>query len=318
LSRPKWERKQVEPAARRTQIRRIETSTSPPNGVPQDSSKAALGVIHDAVRIGLHFDRADDSYAAAEKIIGLESGRLAMPANVLSSQSAKPVRTWFVATAKLKQPIRTAIIEDDPALRKMIVSLLQADPDYAVVAEFAEGGAAIAAIPQMALDIALVDIGLPDISGIEVIRELKALCPACNVLVVTTFGDEKTVTSALEAGADGYLLKGIALEELKRDLHALQDGGSPLSPMIARKLLNRLQTKAVVDKSDAGGETSLTPREHEILEMIAKGFSYAETSKICSISTATVHSHLKRIYRKLEVHSKTEAVYEARRRSLIH
>jgi len=252
--------------------------------VPQDSSKAALGVIHDAVRIGLHFDRADDSYAAAEKIIGLESGRLAMPANVLSSQSAKPVRTWFVATAKLKQPIRTAIIEDDPALRKMIVSLLQADPDYAVVAEFAEGGAAIAAIPQMALDIALVDIGLPDISGIEVIRELKALCPACNVLVVTTFGDEKTVTSALEAGADGYLLKGIALEELKRDLHALQDGGSPLSPMIARKLLNRLQTKAVVDKSDAGGETSLTPREHEILEMIAKGFSYAETSKICSIS----------------------------------
>jgi DNA-binding NarL/FixJ family response regulator len=223
-----------------------------------------------------------------------------------------------VATAKLKQPIRTAIIEDDPALRKMIVSLLQADPDYAVVAEFAEGGAAIAAIPQMALDIALVDIGLPDISGIDVIRELKALCPACNVLVVTTFGDEKTVTSALEAGADGYLLKGIALEELKRDLHALQDGGSPLSPMIARKLLNRLQTKAVVDKSDAGGETSLTPREHEILEMIAKGFSYAETSKICSISTATVHSHLKRIYRKLEVHSKTEAVYEARRRSLIH
>jgi DNA-binding NarL/FixJ family response regulator len=228
------------------------------------------------------------------------------------------MRTWFVATAKLKQPIRTAIIEDDPALRKMIVSLLQADPDYAVVAEFAEGGAAIAAIPQMALDIALVDIGLPDISGIDVIRELKALCPQCNVLVVTTFGDEKTVTSALEAGADGYLLKGIALEELKRDLHALQDGGSPLSPMIARKLLNRLQTKAVDEKSDAGGETKLTPREHEILAMIAKGFSYAETSKICSISAATVHSHLKRIYRKLEVHSKTEAVYEARRRSLIH
>jgi DNA-binding NarL/FixJ family response regulator len=237
---------------------------------------------------------------------------------VLRSRFAKPMRTWFVATAKLKQPIRTAIIEDDPALRKMIVSLLQADPDYAVVAEFAEGGAAIAAIPQMALDIALVDIGLPDISGIDVIRELKALCPQCNVLVVTTFGDEKTVTSALEAGADGYLLKGIALEELKRDLHALQDGGSPLSPMIARKLLNRLQTKAVDEKSDAGGETKLTPREHEILAMIAKGFSYAETSKICSISAATVHSHLKRIYRKLEVHSKTEAVYEARRRSLIH
>src|SRR5262249_19656413 len=145
-----------------------------------------------------------------------------------------------------------------------------------------------------------------------------ALRPECNVLVVTTFGDEKTVTSALEAGADGYLLKGTPLEELKRDIHALQDGGSPLSPMIARKLLNRLQARRADGKPDGGGETRLTRREHEVLQMIAKGFSYAETSEICGISTATVHSHLKSIYRKLEVHSKTEAVYEARRRSLIH
>ena len=223
-----------------------------------------------------------------------------------------------MAAAKLKNPLRIAIVEDDPALRKMIVSLLQADANYAVVAELAEGKAAIAAISHMALDIVLVDIGLPDISGIEVIRKLKALHPECNVLVVTTFGDEKTVTAALEAGADGYLLKGTALEELKRDIHALQDGGSPISPMIARKLLNRLQAKVINEKPDSGGETKLTLREGEILELIAKGFSYAETSKICSISAATVHSHLKRIYRKLEVHSKTEAVYEARRRSLIH
>ena len=217
-----------------------------------------------------------------------------------------------------KKPIRIAIVEDDPALRKMVVSLLQADPSYAVVAELAEGRAAIAALAHLAVDTVLVDIGLPDISGIEVIRELKALAPECNVLVVTTFGDEKTVTAALEAGADGYLLKGTALDELKRDLHALQDGGSPLSPMIARKLLTRLQTKTADEKPEAGGATELTRREHEILQMIAKGFSYAETSKICGISAATVHSHLKRIYRKLEVHSKTEAVYEARRRSLIH
>jgi len=223
-----------------------------------------------------------------------------------------------VATTEPKKSIRTAIVEDDPALRKMIVSLLQADPHYGVVAEFAEGKAAIAAIPRLGLDIALVDIGLPDISGIEVIRELKALCPECNVLVVTTFGDEKTVTAALEAGADGYLLKGTALEELKRDIHSLQDGGSPLSPMIARKLLNRLQMKAADKKSVVGSETKLTRREQEILEMIAKGFSYAETSKIYSISVTTVHTHLKSIYRKLEVHSKTEAVYEARRRTLIH
>jgi DNA-binding NarL/FixJ family response regulator len=221
------------------------------------------------------------------------------------------------ATARLQKPSRTAIVEDDPESRKMIVSLLQADPDYAVVAEFAEGKAAIAALSQMALDIALVDIGLPDISGIEVIRSLKAACPACSVMVISTFGDEKTVTAALEAGADGYLLKGNAVAELRRDIHALRNGGSPLSPMIARKLLNRLHGNAAAERAEAGAATRLTGREHEILDMIARGFSYAETSKICGIGAATVHSHLKSVYRKLEVHSKTEAVYEARRRRLI-
>lgn len=200
----------------------------------------------------------------------------------------------------------------------MLVTLLQADPDYAVVAEFGEGNAAIAALAHLALDIVLVDLGLPDISGIDVIRALKALSPSCSALVVTTFGDEKTVTAAIEAGADGYLLKGTPVEELRRDIHALRDGGSPLSPMIARKLLSRLHGRAANAVPENGAESALTPREREILEMIAKGFSYAETSTICAISTATVHSHLKRIYRKLEVHSKTEAVYEARRRSLIH
>lgn len=213
-------------------------------------------------------------------------------------------------------PIRTAIVEDEPELRKMIVSLLQEDPDYHVVAEFAEGAPAVAAIPGLAADIALVDIGLPDMSGIEVIRALKARCPACNVLVVTTFGDEKTVTAALESGADGYLLKGTSREELKRDIRLLQDGGSPLSPMIARKLLNRLRAEPQ-KRRGADAEAVLTAREQQVLEMIAKGFSYSETSKICGISATTVHTHLKSIYRKLEVHSKTEAVYEARRRSLI-
>jgi DNA-binding NarL/FixJ family response regulator len=227
-----------------------------------------------------------------------------------------PCEDLTLADPQPETSIRTAIVEDDPAVRKMIVSLLDDDPSYLVVAEFAEGRPAIAAMPHLALDIMLVDIGLPDISGIEVIRELKTRCPGCSALVVTTFGDEATVTAAIEAGADGYLLKGNALEELKRDIHALQDGGSPLSPMIARGLLNRLQARAVDDTAEAG-DNRLTPREHEILRTIAKGFSYAETSQICGISTETVHSHLKQIYRKLEVHSKTEAIYEARRRSLI-
>ena len=121
----------------------------------------------------------------------------------------------------------------------------------------------------------------------------------------------------MEAGANGYLLKGTTLEELRRDIQHLRTGGSPLSPMVARQLLNKLQSKAADSAPQVPGGTKLTRREHDILQMIAKGFSYAETSQICGVASATVHSHLKSIYRKLEVHSKTEAVYEARRRSLI-
>jgi len=215
-----------------------------------------------------------------------------------------------------KSPVRIAIVEDDPAARKMLVSTLQADPDYVVVAEFAEGKAAVSLIPKLIPDMVLVDLGLPDISGIEVIRTLKASTVDYDVLVVTTFGDERTVMSALEAGANGYLLKGTSLEELRRDVHSLRNGGSPLSPMVARQLLNRLKSKNGDDKPPLGS-AKLTRRERDILEMIAKGFSYAETSKICGIASTTVHSHLKSIYRKLEVHSKTEAVHEARRLNLI-
>lgn len=222
-----------------------------------------------------------------------------------------------VPSTEPKTPIRIAIVEDDLSFRKVLVATLQADPDYAVVAEFSEGKLAVSAMPRLVPDMVLVDLGLPDMSGIDVIRQLKASDLKCDILVVTTFGDERTITSALEAGANGYLLKGTSLEELRRDIQHLRTGGSPLSPMVARQLLNKLQSNVADSKPQAASGTELTRREHDVLQMIAKGFSYAETSQICGIASATVHSHLKSIYRKLEVHSKTEAVYEARRRSLI-
>lgn len=101
-----------------------------------------------------------------------------------------------MASSEAKTPIRTAIVEDDPALRKMLVSLVQADPDYTVVAAFAEGRAALAAFAQAALDIVLVDIGLPDMSGIEVIRESERYSPDCNVLVITAFGGRSEISTA--------------------------------------------------------------------------------------------------------------------------
>lgn len=219
--------------------------------------------------------------------------------------------------AESETPIRIVIIEDDLTLRQVLVSTLEADPDYVVIGQFADGKTALRGIPALAPDMVLIDLGLPDMSGIEVIRQLKVSVPECDILVVTIFGDERTITSALEAGANGYLLKGASLEELRRDVAHLRTGGSPLSPMVARQLLNKLQAKPADSKLHVGNGTKLTKREHDILQMIAKGFSYAETSQICGVASATVHSHLKSIYRKLEVHSKTEAVYEARRRSLI-
>lgn len=219
--------------------------------------------------------------------------------------------------ADSKTPINIAIVEDDLTLRQVLVSTLEADPDYVVVAQFADGKTALRGIPDLAPDMVLIDLGLPDMSGIEVIRQLKTSTPDCDILVVTIFGDERTITSALEAGANGYLLKGASLEELRRDVQHLRTGGAPLSPMVARQLLNKLQARPADSKLQIGNGTKLTKREHDILQMIAKGFSYAETSQICGVASATVHSHLKSIYRKLEVHSKTEAVYEARRRSLI-
>lgn len=219
--------------------------------------------------------------------------------------------------AQSQAPINIAIVEDDLTLRQVLVSTLEADPEYTVVGQFADGESAVRNIPSLKPDMVLIDLGLPDMSGIDVIRRLKASNPTCDILVVTIFGDERTITSALEAGANGYLLKGASLEELRRDVRHLRTGGAPLSPMVARQLLNKLQAKPADNKLQVGNGTKLTKREHDILQMIAKGFSYAETSQICGVASATVHSHLKSIYRKLEVHSKTEAVYEARRRSLI-
>jgi DNA-binding NarL/FixJ family response regulator len=213
--------------------------------------------------------------------------------------------------------VRIVIVDDDPASRKMMVWALKADPDFVVAAEFAEGAAAVAAMRNLLPDVVLIDLGLPDICGIKVIEKIKQISHECDILVVTGLADERSITSALEAGADGYLLKGTRIQELRHDIRCLRNGGSPLSPPVARQLLNKLQCRNANDRVPIAENAKLTRRERDILEMIAKGFSYVETSQICGVASTTVHSHLKSIYRKLEVHSKTEAVHEAKRLNLI-
>jgi DNA-binding NarL/FixJ family response regulator len=207
-------------------------------------------------------------------------------------------------------PVTIALVEDDDEARKRLVASINSDSSLQLVGEYATGAAALAGLAAFAPNVFLVDLGLPDIPGLEVVKRIAAGHPTCDILVVTIFGDEGSIISALEAGAHGYLLKGALEHDIAEDIRHLRSGGSPLSPVIARQVLKRLvppqQPSAL-----------LTPRESEILNTIARGFTYAETASLLHLSVQTVHTHLTNIYKKLAVHSKTEAVYEADRRRLL-
>ena len=210
-----------------------------------------------------------------------------------------------------------ALVEDDRDTRARLASSIRAQPSLALVAEYATGTEALEGLDSGAPDVLLVDLGLPDVSGLEVARFVAGRHPDCDILVISIFGDEANVLAALEAGARGYLLKGSLQHDIAFDIQDIRNGGSPLSPIIARQVLKRLRAPGDTSRRAGEDEATLTAREGEILNAISRGFSYAETAQMLGISVGTVHTFLKRIYRKLAVHSKTEAVFEANRLGLI-
>jgi len=213
---------------------------------------------------------------------------------------------------------RVALVEDDREARARLAASIRSQRSLQLVAEYATGAEALAGLESVAPEVLLVDLGLPDISGLDVVRFAASRHPDCDILVVSIFGDEANVLAALEAGAHGYLLKGSLQRDIVLDIRDIRNGGSPLSPIIARQVLKRLQAPSREPlAAEAEADTTLTPRESEILNAISRGFSYAETAVMLGISVGTVHTFLKRIYRKLAVHSKTEAVFEANRLGLI-
>lgn len=171
------------------------------------------------------------------------------------------------------------------------------------------------------VDVLLVDLGLPDGSGLEVIRHARQHHPDCEAMVISMFGDEQNVISSIEAGALGYIHKDAAPSDIALTIMEMKSGASPISPMIARKVLAKYASSAapsnvpVIDETLAGG--TLTRREMEVLNLIARGFSYIEIAKLENRSVHTVQAHVKKIYSKLSVHSKIEAVYEATRLGLL-
>jgi DNA-binding NarL/FixJ family response regulator len=181
------------------------------------------------------------------------------------------------------------------------------------------GGAALALLGLQAPDVLLVDLGLPDIDGVELIRQAVRRCPQCDVIVITMFGDDGHVLPSLEAGATGYLLKDAARAGIAASIHEVRSGGSPISPSIARRVLARFRLPAAAPPaaSQTPEPSPLSERETEILRLVAKGLSFDSIGEVLVISPHTVVAHVKKIYRKLAVHSRGEAVYEAGQMGLL-
>ena len=210
------------------------------------------------------------------------------------------------------------LVEDDENTRARLADAVQGHPQLRLLAAVPTLAAARAELAKGHPDVLLTDLGLPDGDGIELIRALRAQGAPTLAMVITIFGDEKHVVSALQAGALGYLLKDGSPEYIGTSILDMLDGGSPVSPPIARYLLKRFQgPTADTALTQNVPVPHLSEREHEALTLIVKGFSYAEAARLMGVSTHTVTTHVQNVYRKLEVHSRGEAVYEALQLGLV-
>jgi len=216
---------------------------------------------------------------------------------------------WAVG-ASVPQPIRLVLVEDQAAILSQQVRLLEGFPELAIVGTARDGTHALEVVAQQQPDVVLLDLGLPDLSGIEVTRRIRSSHPGTEVLIYTIFDDEDGVLAAIRAGASGYLLKGTPASRILEAVRDVHQGGSVIQPQLARSLLRRFG-------SPAPSGPGLTPREAEILTLIAKGLTNRHAAETLGLSRATVRTHLEHIYAKLEVSNRTEAVSEAIRRGLI-
>jgi DNA-binding NarL/FixJ family response regulator len=218
----------------------------------------------------------------------------------------------------VEKPTHTVLlVEDDDNTRARLAEVIAAHPQLVLQAAVGSCTDARRELDRARPDVLLTDLGLPDGDGIELVRELRQRRYATAAMVVTVFGDEKHVVTAIEAGALGYLLKDGPPDYIGGSILEMLAGGSPISPPIARYLLKRLHPPDADGAADDAGMPRLSGREREVLELIVKGFSYAEIARLIGVSAHTVTTHVRGIYAKLEVHSRGEAVYEALQLGLV-
>jgi len=209
------------------------------------------------------------------------------------------------------------VVEDHPDIRRYMESAINGQPDLLCIGSFDRIQPCRQALKTSQPDILLLDLGLPDGHGSELITYCKQLNPRCEILVITSFSDDANIIRCLEAGAQGYILKDAFEPDIPRFISELRQGGSPISPRIGRKLfalLRQQNTPAQASATPVGpapDETNLSGREAEVLNLIARGYSYQEISGHLAISLNTVRTYIKQIYQKLAVRSRGEAVFEA-------
>jgi DNA-binding NarL/FixJ family response regulator len=200
--------------------------------------------------------------------------------------------------------ISVSIVEDDPGVRGTLASLIDCSPGFRCVSQHASGENALQEIPRISPNVTLMDINLPGMSGIECVRRLKPLAPATQMIMLTVYQNTEHIFNALTAGATGYLLKQTPPAELLAAIRNVHEGGSPMSSHIARKIVQSFQSPpaAMPEAQD------LSPREAQVLDLLAKGYLYKEIAENMRLTYATVHTHIRHIYEKLHVRSRTEAV----------
>jgi DNA-binding NarL/FixJ family response regulator len=206
---------------------------------------------------------------------------------------------------------KVIIVEDNVEFLARFKHVIEADPEFSLIGIASNGADGMDLINGPAADAYLIDLGLPDMSGIELIKLAVKTHEDCDVMVITMFADDVHVIQSIEAGATGYILKDSSSLDITECIRTLRDGGSPISPMIARRILQRFQPPAADAPATVDRKEILSEREFQILHGLSKGLSFKEIATKHHISSHTVARHVKKIYRVLAVHSRGEAVYEA-------
>ena len=199
-------------------------------------------------------------------------------------------------------PIRVSVVEDAEEIRESLAVLLRGSEGFSLQGAYGSAETALENIPGSKPDVLLMDINLPGMSGIECVRKLKFEIPELQVIMLTVYEDPDAIFNSLSAGASGYLLKRTTPEKILEAIRDVSRGGAPMSSQIARKVVQSFSTPTPEPSQ------GLTLREHEILELLAKGYRYKEIGEALQISVETVRSHLHKVYEKLHVRSRTEAV----------